>query len=98
MMNSLKKYVQTRCSKIEQLQKEIGDKFEGRSVRILSNYNAQPYGNSKPSLKGKVFKITSAHIDSRDCYFFLEGYEYGCSGVFIDEVEFLKEGSENVGK
>ncbi len=71
---------------------EIDKKFVGKSVKILSDWNGQVHGSSKPSLKGKVFKIMNTHIDFDDVTFFLEGYECGHSGVGIDDVEFVKVG------
>jgi hypothetical protein len=37
--------------------------LKGRKVRVLSNFNGQPWGRSKPSLKGKVFEVERVHYD-----------------------------------
>jgi len=36
---------------------------KGRKVRIISDYNAQPYGSSKPSLRGEIVTIIDLHFD-----------------------------------
>ena len=43
----------------------IEDMLKGKTVEIVSNFNDQPHGRSKPSLKGKRFAIKSAHIETR---------------------------------
>jgi hypothetical protein len=36
----------------------------GRSAKIMSDYNGQPYGSSKPSMKGQIKSITDVHLDA----------------------------------
>lgn len=63
----------------------------GRSIKILSDYNGQTYGKSKPSLKGKIKVI--AHVSITDCrlYVAIEGFLYSC-GLEIEEWELVKQG------
>lgn len=49
----------------------------GKKVLILSNYNGQDYGRSKPSQKGKIHKISQADIVDGKIYIALRGFEYG---------------------
>lgn len=38
----------------------------GRKVRIVSDFNGQPYGRSKKSLRGKILTINSVHLYQDD--------------------------------
>lgn len=64
---------------------------EGRTVKIISDYNGQPYGHSKPSMKGQTFKVKNVEITSGGgggVYF----WDGNCDHVYIsmDEVEFIE--------
>jgi hypothetical protein len=59
----------------------------GRPVRIISDYNGQPYGRSRRSLQGETRTVERAHIDT-----------HGATSLFlrderlsipVEEVEFL---------
>jgi hypothetical protein len=39
------------------LNQRIEDAYKGKMVRILSDFNGQPYGRSRPNLKGRIFKV-----------------------------------------
>lgn len=41
----------------------INDMLKGKTVEIISDFNDQPIGRSKPSLKGKRYKIRHASAD-----------------------------------
>lgn len=72
---------------IRETQKGIHEAAVGRRVRILSNYNGQPIGRSRPSLKGKVFHVTHAFwSDNNGVCLFIE--DYGVS-IPLNEVEFV---------
>jgi len=43
----------------------ISDMLKGKTVEIVSNFNDQPHGRSKPSLKGKRFTVKSAYTEAR---------------------------------
>lgn len=45
---------------IVEYDKIIGELLKGKTVEIISNFNDQPIGRSKPSLKGKRYKVTYA--------------------------------------
>lgn len=59
----------------------------GRSVRILSDYNGQPYGTSKPSLRGETRIVERVHIDTHLGFsLFLQGERVS---IPTNEVEWL---------
>jgi hypothetical protein len=65
----------------------------GFKVRILSNYNGQPYGRSRKSLKGSIQIIDSVRLSGQDLahsYASLRGHSL-CIG--LDEIELLEQGS-----
>lgn len=72
----------------EQAQEEAKALCKGREIRILSKFNGQPCGCSRPVLTGKVFTVGAVCID-HGAAFVLPGK----SGAYakIDEVEFLEE-------
>jgi len=72
---------------IYQLAKKV---VTGRMVKILSNYNGQPYGSSRPSMKGEVVAVTGVCPGS-DLQLWLLGYN--CS-ISLDEVEFIDEAGD----
>ena len=43
----------------------ISDMLKGQTVEIVSNFNDQPHGRSKPSLKGKRFIVKGAYVETR---------------------------------
>ncbi|KKK88912.1 hypothetical protein LCGC14_2738380 [marine sediment metagenome] len=58
----------------------------GKQVKILSDFNGQPYGRSKKSLKGKTFFVISVEIDRFQIWLFLK--DMRC-GIDSKEVEFI---------
>ena len=58
----------------------------GRPVRILSDYNGQPYGRSRRSLKGETKTAERVVVDSQGIYLFLRDERVS---IPIDEVEWL---------
>jgi hypothetical protein len=75
----------------QQLLATVRDKLYGKRFRILVDYNGQPYGSSKPNLKGKIFKVTDVHsinIDQFGFFIFPDGYR---DGLEIHKVEFLDD-------
>lgn len=49
-------YLHTQSLRLEE---EANALLVGQKVRVLTDYNGQPYGSSKPSLKGHIFTVTS---------------------------------------
>ena len=58
----------------------------GRPVRILSDYNGQPYGRSRRSLRGETRTAERLHITSRGISLFLREERVS---IPVDEVEWL---------
>jgi len=49
-------------------QEEINNLIKGKKVIIVSNFNGQPFGTSKKSLKGRVFEIDSLSVQYGDIW------------------------------
>lgn len=58
----------------------------GKKVRILSIHNDQPFGRSKPSMKGSVETVRDAGWTMSGLYLMLEGRR---CGIAVHDVEFL---------
>lgn len=68
---------------------DLNTKYAGREIMITSDYNGQPSGRSKKSLKGTKTKIRYFYFDGHgDLYVFIEGRELSLS---IDEFEFVDD-------
>lgn len=84
--------IQRECKivseKIQQMHDRVSEMAVGRKARIISDFNRQPYGTSKKSLKGKIVTVKMTAVDEHDCYIWIGP---SISNVFIpiDEVEFL---------
>lgn len=66
---------------------EAHRKLRGTFVEIRSDYNGQPYGRSRPSLRGKQCKIRSAFTDEDGLHIFIEGHRLS---LHRDAVRFLE--------
>lgn len=49
---------------VRDYQRQVSDILRDKVIEIISDFNDQPHGRSKPSLKGKRYKVKSAHIDA----------------------------------
>lgn len=69
------------------LEEKFNDGVKLRRVKIKSNFNGQPYGHSKKSLKGEMFTVKSGFFDGFNgpCLF-LDGISLS---IRVDDVEFL---------
>jgi len=87
--------IQRECKviseKIQSMHDRVSEMVVGRKARILSNFNGQACGRSKPSLKGKIITVKNVSIDSYGCQLWDGNYDH-CF-IPMDEVEFLD--SEN---
>lgn len=78
--------LKTAVLKIAKINQDAKELIQGREMKILSDYNGQPYGSSKPSLKGKIFRVESVSIEGDGCQLLPKGmYVY----LPIEEVEIL---------
>jgi hypothetical protein len=67
--------------------KRVKDHYIGKDIKIISDYNGQPYGSSKKSLKGTIHKIVKVYY-TNDFFIFIKGHRLG---LRFDEVEFINE-------
>jgi len=64
--------------------------LHGKQIRITGFYNGQACGRSRKSLQGTVQRIASASVsDSNGLIIWLEGYEYGCPALTVDQWELI---------
>ena len=66
---------------------------KGRKVRIVGDWNGQPYGSSKPSRTGKVFTATGVSLSGHQPYgswsgVQVEEHPYDAP-PYLRDVEFL---------
>lgn len=71
-------------------QSKYFDLVIGKTVKILSDFNGQPYGNSKKSLKDTTFIVSNAIIDDNGKRWLWDG---NCNHTYIEmeNVEFVEE-------
>jgi hypothetical protein len=65
----------------------------GRKVRVVTDITGQPYGRSKPSQKGRTFKIAAVLLDieHESPTLWLESESYsGTLACSLDDVELLE--------
>lgn len=56
--------VTTALEQIEAARLRIRKELVGRRAIVTSEYNGQPHGRSRPSMKGRKFMIEDAHEDA----------------------------------
>ena len=68
-------------------EEKYNEGVKDRRVKVTSDFNGQPHGRSKKSLKGEMFTVKRGFFDSFNgpCLF-LDGISLSIS---IDDVEFL---------
>lgn len=78
--------IQGAMDSIRSREAAISELVKGRRIRITSDWRDQPYGRSKPSLRGKEFVATGVRIDVH-CTAII------CQGLWcapgVEDVEFL---------
>jgi hypothetical protein len=60
----------------------------GEKVRILSDFNGQAFGNSKPSLKGQIFIVAEVMVDDDYDIYLWDGDNEHCF-INLNEIEFI---------
>jgi hypothetical protein len=66
----------------------------GKRVRVVSDFNGQPYGRSRASLRGQILIIDSVHLYDDGRVSFCGHREDGRwldAGFGINDIEFLEE-------
>lgn len=83
--------IQRECKvyseKIKSIRDKVSNMLVGRQARILSNFNGQACGQSKPSLKGKLITVKAISIDSYDCQLWDGNFDHVY--IPIEQVEFF---------
>lgn len=72
--------VNKRIEAIRVLKGEIDFMLKDQNAKIVSNYNGQPHGRSKPKMTGEVRRITSVYLSEYmgpKISIFLEGTRLG---------------------
>lgn len=81
-MHAFTKLVEAKAAEFNKL-------YVGRRVKIVSNYNGQPHGRSKKSLKGTTQVVRHIILSfSGSVYLGIEGYTYTLA---LNEVIWLNE-------
>lgn len=75
--------------RIRETRRMFHELIVGRKVRILSEYNGQPYGRSQPSQKGRVCMVKGTSHGPQGWTLQLEEFAYGHPFIPISEVEIL---------
>lgn len=89
-------FVKSRAEEISRIEFNIKSAIVGRVVRVMSNYNGQPYGRSRKSLKGLEAKVHSAIVEFGKVYIWLEGYDVDYCALDIHEVLFVDDVDNNL--
>lgn len=71
------------------LGRTISETLVGRSARIVSKFNGQPHGRSRPPLTGKVFPIVAAFAESDGDITVWLGAQVRVYSLKLGEVEVL---------
>jgi membrane protein implicated in regulation of membrane protease activity len=85
-MQSLKKDINNYIRDISKLKNIVRKKLKGRTIKIVSDYNGQPYGSSKKSIKGSIWRIKSVWFNGDTWGVFIDGYSVG---LCYDEIEII---------
>ena len=78
---------------------KIRTSLKGRKVEILSNYNGQPHGRSKPSQRGNVLTVRDAtlDLDGSDIALQLEEFALGHPFIGFGDVKFVEDSAGPTG-
>lgn len=71
---------------IKATQTALTEKYRGRRVRIISDFNGQMHGRSRAALTGQILTVRSVDVDAFSVSLFLDGQNVAVS---VGEVEFL---------
>ena len=75
---------------VDALETEAAKLIEGRMVRVAADFRDQPYGSSKPNLKGKTFRVAALFLCPEPVVWLAteSGRVLG-TGIALDKVEIL---------
>ncbi len=89
--------IQSHNETIARLEKSASDLVKDKNYKIVGNYNGQPYGKSRPSLKGKIFTVINGYdLSFHDWSMSWTMTPYrspACNNCScdLDDIEFLEE-------
>lgn len=73
-MESIVSMITKEKNKLDAIRDRMNSMVAGKEALIVADFHDQPYGKSKPNLKGEVRKITRLFFGfSFEIYVFLEG-------------------------
>jgi hypothetical protein len=84
---SLKAELLKAMQQVMEINQDAQEAIIGKKVRITSNYNGQPYGRSRPSLRGKIFTVSGVEIGARCTFLWLKDQRLS---IDLDDVEFVE--------
>lgn len=70
---------------VQRIHAELSKRYVGKKATIVSDYNGQDYGSSRPSQRGKTVEVHSVFLDSHGVFFFVYGER---QSLRADELEF----------
>lgn len=88
-MSDPRQEIRALMATIRQAQQGAALLLRGRKVRIVSDYNGQPYGHSRPSMRGRLGEIVLVHMTGEDCEVWLKDLQYGYPALSLSELEFI---------
>lgn len=76
-IENLKRVIEHNLTVAAESERCIGALLKQRTVEVISNFNDQQFGRSRPSLKGKRFTINGAFVEDGGVTVFLDGLRCG---------------------
>jgi hypothetical protein len=83
------------AAQVEEIEKRAAALVEGRTVRVIKDFRDQPYGRSKPNLKGKPFRVAALFLAPVPVLWLAteSGRVLG-AGIELAGVEFVEAGNK----
>lgn len=73
-MENIVSMITKEKKKLDEIRDRMNSMVEGKDALIIADFHDQPYGKSKPNLKGEVRKITRLFFGfSFEIFVFLDG-------------------------
>jgi hypothetical protein len=77
------------ASTVKAAQDEADQRIVGRQVRVVSNFNGQPFGRSRKSLKGELLRVAGVALYGDGRYSFWTDDPRVNAGFDPEDVEFI---------
>lgn len=82
--------IKDKEQEIEVLQKFLLENFKGKKIRIISDWNGQQFGTSKPSKKGKIYTIDLIGVYNGKLSVFTTNFNL-CGLYYPKDFEFVED-------